>query len=119
MPRVKRGMMTRKRHNNVLRRAKGYWGSKHSLYRQANEAVMRALNFAYRDRRVRKRDFRRLWIARINAACRAQGVSYSRFINGLTKAGIKVDRKIMADLAVNEPAAFTALVQQASQALGA
>ena len=119
MPRVKRGMMTRKRHNNVLKRAKGYWGSKHSLYRQANEAVMRALNFAYRDRRVRKRDFRRLWIARINAACRAQGVSYSRFINGLTKAGIKVDRKIMADLAVNEPAAFTALVQQASQALGA
>ena len=119
MPRVKRGMMTRKRHNNVLKRAKGYWGSKHSLYRQANEAVMRALNFAYRDRRVRKRDFRRLWIARINAACRAQGVSYSRFINGLGKAGIKVDRKIMADLAVNEPAAFTALVQQASQALGA
>ena len=119
MPRVKRGMMTRKRHNNVLKRAKGYWGSKHSLYRQANEAVMRALNFAYRDRRVRKRDFRRLWIARINAACRAQGVSYSRFINGLGKAGIKVDRKIMADLAVNEPAAFTALVQQASQAPGA
>jgi large subunit ribosomal protein L20 len=118
MPRVKRGMMTRKRHNNVLKRAKGYWGSKHSLYRQANEAVMRALRFAYRDRRVRKRDFRRLWIARINAGCRAQGITYSRFINGLSVAGIKVDRKIMADLAVHEPAAFTALVQQASQALG-
>lgn len=117
MPRVKRGMMTRKRHNRVLKRAKGYWGSKHSLYRQAHEAVMRAANFAYRDRRVRKRDFRRLWIARINAACRAQGITYSRFINGLTRAGITVDRKIMADLAVNDAPAFTALVQQATAAL--
>jgi len=117
MPRVKRGMMTRKRHNRILTRAKGYWGSRHSLYRQAHEAVMHAAQYAYRDRRVRKREFRRLWIARINAACRAQGVTYSRFISGLSKAGILVDRKIMADLAVNDPAGFSVLVQQAQQAL--
>src|ERR1043165_9908424 len=113
MPRVKRGMMTRKRHNNVLKRAKGYWGARRSQYKQRDEAVMPAAHYAYRDRRVRKRDFRRPFIARINAACRAQGVTYSRFINGLDRAGITVDRKVMADLAVNEPAAFTALVQQA------
>ena len=117
MPRVKRGMMTRKRHNRILTRAKGYWGSRHSLYRQAHEAVMHAAQYAYRDRRVRKREFRKLWIARINAACRAQGVTYSRFINGLSKAGILVDRKVMADLAVNDPAGFSVLVQQAQQAL--
>ena len=119
MPRVKRGTMTRKRHNRVLKAAKGYWGSKHSLFRQAHEAVMRAARFAYRDRRVRKRDFRRLWIARINAACRTQAepITYSRFINGLSRAGIKVDRKIMSDLAINDPAAFSALVQQARSAL--
>jgi large subunit ribosomal protein L20 len=111
--------MTRKRHNRILQRAKGYWGAKHRWYTQAHEAVMRAANFAYRDRRVRKRDFRRLWIARINAACRAEGISYSRFINGLSKAGVSVDRKIMADLAVNDAAAFSALVQQANQALSA
>ncbi|HEU4753788.1 MAG TPA: 50S ribosomal protein L20 [Armatimonadota bacterium] len=119
MPRVKRGIMTRKRHNRILQRAKGYWGARHRWYTQAHEAVMHAGQYAYRDRRVRKRDFRKLWIARINAACRAQGVSYSRFINGLSRAGIKVDRKVMADLAVNDPAGFTVLVQQASQALGA
>ena len=119
MPRVKRGMMTRKRHNRVLERAKGYWGARHKLYRQAHEAVMHAAQYAYRDRRVRKREFRRLWIARINAACRAEGMTYSRFINGLDRAGIDVDRKIMAELAVNEPAAFTSLVQQAQQALAA
>ena len=119
MPRVKRGTMTRKRHNRVLYRAKGYWGSRHSLYRQAHEAVMHAGNYAYRDRRVRKRDFRKLWIARINAACRAQGITYSRFINALGKAGIAVDRKVMADLAVNDPAAFSALVQQANAAAAA
>jgi large subunit ribosomal protein L20 len=114
-------MMTRKRHNRVLKAAKGFWGSRHSQYRQAHEAVMRAANYAYRDRRVRKRDFRRLWIARINAACRAQEepISYSRFINGLTRAGIKVDRKIMSDLAVNDPAAFNVLVDQARSALAA
>src|SRR5436190_16518549 len=117
MPRVKRGVMTRKRHNRVLTRAKGYWGARHRWYTQAHEAVMHAAQYAYRDRRVRKRDFRKLWIARINAACRAQGVTYSRFINGLSKAGIEVDRKVMADLAVNDPAGFSVLVQQAQQAL--
>jgi len=119
MPRVKRGTMTRKRHNRILTRAKGYWGARHRWYTQAHEAVMHAAQYAYRDRRTRKRDFRRLWIARINAACRAQGITYSRFINGLDRAGVTLDRKVMADLAVNEPAAFTALVQQASQALAA
>ena len=118
MPRVKRGIMTRKRHNRVLVRAKGYWGSRSNLYRQAHEAVMHAGQYAYRDRRVRKRDFRKLWIARINAACRAQGITYSRFINGLSKAGITLDRKVMADLAVNDPTGFSSLVQQASAALG-
>jgi large subunit ribosomal protein L20 len=119
MPRVKRGVMTRKRHNRILARAKGYWGARHRQYKQAHEAVMHALQYAYRDRRVRKRDFRKLWIARINAACRSQGITYSRFINGLSKAGVTVDRKVMADLAVNDPPAFTALVQQATQALQA
>ncbi|MFN3649650.1 MAG: 50S ribosomal protein L20 [Armatimonadota bacterium] len=118
MPRVKRGVMTRKRHNKVLKAAKGYWGSRHSVYRTAHEAVMHAGQYAYRDRRVRKREFRRLWIARINAACRDLGITYSRFINGLTAAGVTVDRKVMADLAVNEPAAFAALVEQAKQAAG-
>jgi large subunit ribosomal protein L20 len=117
MPRVKRGMMTRKRHNRVLKRAKGYWGNRSKWYSQAHDAIMHAAQYAYRDRRVRKREFRKLWIARINAACRAQGVTYSRFINGLTQAGITVDRKVMADLAVNEPAAFSALVQQSTAAL--
>jgi large subunit ribosomal protein L20 len=119
MPRVKRGVMTRKRHNRTLERAKGYFRSKHSQYKQAHEAVMHAARYAYRDRRVRKREFRRLWIARINAACRANGLTYSRFINGLMKAGIELDRKVMAEVAVSDPAAFTSLVQQASQALAA
>ncbi len=117
MPRVKRGMMTRKRHNRVLARAKGYWGSRSNLYRQAHEAVMHAGQYAYRDRRVRKRQFRRLWIARINAACRLNGMTYSRFINGLLKAGVTVDRKIMADIAVRDATAFSALVQQAQAGL--
>jgi large subunit ribosomal protein L20 len=111
--------MTRKRHNRVLDDAKGYWGSRHSLYRQAHEAVMHAGQYAYRDRRVRKRDFRRLWIARINAACRNEGITYSRFINGLEKAGIELDRKVMADLALNDAAAFSVLVQKAGAALAA
>lgn len=117
MPRVKRGVMTRKRHNRILTRAKGYWGARHRWYTQAHEAVMHAAQYAYRDRRVRKRDFRRLWIARINAACRAQGITYSRFMNGLTRAGVKVDRKVMADLAVNDAPGFTVLVEQAQSAL--
>lgn len=119
MPRVKRGIMTRKRHRRIITRAKGFWGSRHSLFRQANEAVMHAGQYAYRDRRNRKREFRKLWIARINAACRQQGISYSRFINGLGKAGVTLDRKVMADLAVHDPAGFSALVQQATTALSA
>lgn len=119
MPRIKRGVMTRKRHNSVLKDAKGYWGSRHSLYRQAHEAVMHAGEYAYAHRRARKRDFRKLWIARINAACRMQGITYSKFIYGLGKVGIEVDRKIMADLAVNDPEAFTTLVEKAQAALAA
>jgi large subunit ribosomal protein L20 len=111
--------MTRKRHHSVLKRARGYWGARHRWFKMAHEAVMHAAQYAYRDRRVRKRDFRKLWIARINAACRAQGLTYSRFIFGLGRAGITLNRKVMADLAVNDPAAFEALVQQATQALPA
>jgi large subunit ribosomal protein L20 len=113
MPRVKRGTMTRKRHNKIIARAKGYWGGKKNLFKTAKEAVMRSMQYAYRDRRARKRDFRRLWITRISAACREQGMPYSRFIEGLTKAGIEVDRKILADLAVNDSQAFAHLVEQA------
>ncbi len=119
MPRVKRSVMTRKRHNRVFKAAKGYWGRRKNVFRMAHEAVMHAGQYAYRDRRVRKRDFRKLWIARINAACRLQGITYSRFIYGLGKAGIKLDRKVMADLAVNDPTSFSALVQQAGAALAA
>ena len=117
MPRVKRGVMTRKRHSRVLKDAKGYWGARSSQYKQAHEAVMHAGQYAYRDRRVKKREFRQLWIARINAACRTEGLTYSRFIQGLDKSGITIDRKVMAELAVNNSAAFSALVQQAQQAL--
>ena len=119
MPRVKRGVMTRKRHSRVLKDAKGYWGAKSSQFKQAHEAVMHAGQYAYRDRRVKKRNFRRLWIARINAACRAENLSYSRFICGLEKAGVTLDRKVMSDLAITNPTAFSALVQQAQQALAA
>ena len=118
MSRVKRGTMTRKRHNRVLDAAKGYYGARHRQFKLAKEAVMHAGQYAYRDRRVRKRDFRRLWIARINAACRLNDINYSRFIDGLTKSGIAVDRKILADLAVHDAAAFTQLVQQARAAAG-
>jgi len=109
--------MTRKRHRSIITRAKGYWGARHRWFRMAHEAVMHAGQYAYRDRRTRKRDFRKLWIARINAACRAEGLTYSRFINGLGKAGVEVDRKVMADLAVHDPAAFSTLVEQARAAL--
>jgi large subunit ribosomal protein L20 len=100
----------------VLNLAEGYWGAKSKLYRSAAEAVDRALKYAYRDRKARKRDFRRLWIARINAAARLNGVTYSRFMAGLTKTGIAVDRKILADLAVTDPASFTKLVETAKTA---
>lgn len=119
MPRVKRGMMAHKRHKKVLDRAKGYWGGKHRLFKTANEAVMHALQYAYRDRRNRKRDFRRLWIARINAAARLNEMTYSRFMNGLNKSGIAIDRKILADMAVNDAAGFAALVERAKSQLSA
>ena len=118
MARVKRGLMTRKRHNRVLEAAKGYYGARHRQFKLAKEAVMHAGQYAYRDRRVRKREFRALWIARINAACRLNGISYSRFINALTKSGVEVDRKILADLAVSDAAAFAQLVKQAQTAAG-
>ena len=119
MARVKRGLMTRKRHNRVLEAAKGYYGARHRQFKLAKEAVMHAGQHAYRDRRVRKREFRSLWIARINAACRLNGISYSRFINALTKSGVEVDRKILADLAVTDDKAFAGLVEVARKAVAA
>jgi large subunit ribosomal protein L20 len=119
MARVKRGVMTQKRHRKILKLARGYWGSRSTQFKQANEAVMHAGQYAYRDRRVRKRDFRRLWIARINAGCRQNNLTYSRFICGLTRAGVEIDRKILSDLAINDPPAFTALVTRATDALQA
>ena len=117
MPRVKGGFKARRRHKKVLKMAKGYRGSRSKLFRSAVETVDRALNYAYRDRKVRKRDFRRLWIVRINAAARLHGLSYSRFISGLTKAQVEVDRKILADIAVKDPAAFGKFADIASAAL--
>jgi large subunit ribosomal protein L20 len=117
VPRVKRGVTARKRHKKIVKLAKGYWGRKHLIFRPANEAVMHALAYAYRDRRARKRDFRKLWIARINAAARENGLSYSRLINGLKKAGVVINRKILADLAVRDSAAFGALAAKAKESL--
>jgi large subunit ribosomal protein L20 len=116
MPRAKGGPKTRARRKRVLNLAEGYWGAKSKLFRSATEAVDRALKYAYRDRKARKRDFRRLWIARINAAARQNGVTYSRFMAGLTKTGVVIDRKILADLAVTDPASFTKLVETAKTA---
>ena len=113
MPRVKHAVATKRRKKKVLAKAKGYWGARSRLYRTAQEAVNRAEAYAYRDRRVRKRDFRQLWIARINAAARINGLSYSRLIHGLDKAGIEVNRKVLADLAVTDPPAFSAIAEQA------
>lgn len=113
MPRAKGGPKTRQRRKKVLKQAKGYWGGRRRLYRTAAETVTRALAFAYRDRRAKKREFRGLWIIRINAGCRALGLSYSAFMNGLKKAGITLDRKILAELAVSDPAAFARLVETA------
>ena len=110
MPRVKGGPRTRKRHNKVLKITKGQYGGKHRLWRRGNEAMLKSLWYSHRDRRNRKRDFRRLWIARINAASRVNGVSYSRFIHGLKEADIELDRKILADLAVHDQATFAQLV---------
>jgi len=117
MARIKPGKTTRARHKKILKLAKGYWGGKSKLFRPANETVMKALFYARRDRRQRKRNFRRLWIARINAAARMNGLSYSQFINGLNKAGVQLNRKILADLAVNDAAGFSALVEKAKASL--
>ena len=114
MARIKRGTMTHKRHKKILDRAKGYWGGKHRLFKSANEAVAHSLQYAYRDRRNKKRECRRLLIARINAAARMHNLSYSKFMNGLNKAGIIIDRKILADIAVNDQTAFAILVQKVS-----
>jgi large subunit ribosomal protein L20 len=113
MPRVKRSVPARRRRRRILKQAKGYWGARSRLVRVAREAVERAWRYAYRDRRQRKRDFRRLWIARINAAAREHGMSYSRLMDGLHKAGIEVDRKNLADLAVSDPQAFAELAARA------
>ncbi len=116
MPRVKRGFKARQRRNKVLKLAKGYRGARSKLFRSATEAVDRALNYAFRDRRVKKRDFRALWIARINAASRLNGLAYSKLIHGLKVAKVEIDRKILADLAVTDPAAFTVIADLARAA---
>ena len=117
MPRVKRGVTARARHKKVLALAKGFRGRRGNVFRIAKQAVMKAGQYQYRDRRQRKRQFRQLWIARINAAARQNGMSYSRFINGLKKASVEIDRKILADIAVHDKAAFSALVEAAKGAL--
>jgi large subunit ribosomal protein L20 len=116
MPRSKAGTNVRRRHNKVLQLTKGQRGARHRLWRKANEAMLHSLYYAYRDRRQRKRQFRRLWIARINAAARLNGLSYSRFISGLKKAGVELDRKVLADMAVRDAAAFAQLAETAKSA---
>ena len=117
MTRVKGGTIHRARRKKIMKRAKGYFGSKHRLYRTAKEQVMHSLKYAYRDRRQKKRDFRKLWITRINAACRQNDISYSKFINGLSKAGVTINRKMLSEIAIDNPASFTALVELAKSAL--
>lgn len=117
MPRAKRGFKARRRRNKILKLAKGYRGARGKLFRSATEAVDRALNYAFRDRKVKKRDFRALWIARINAAARDNGLSYSRLVHGLKKAEIGLDRKILAQLAVTDPGGFSAVVEKAKAQL--
>jgi len=119
MPRVKRAVNAQKKRRTVLTRAKGYYGAKSRSYRAAKEQVQHSLQYAYRDRRNKKREIRRLWITRINAACRLNDISYSRFINGLKVAGIELDRKVLADMAVNDAAAFGKLAEAAKSALAA
>ena len=117
MARVKGAMMTRKRRSKILKMAKGYWGSKSKHFRVANQAVMKSLSYAYTGRRLKKRDFRSLWITRINAACKLNGMNYSTFMNGLKKSGIVINRKMLAELAVNDKAAFVQLTETAKKAL--
>ena len=117
MARVKGAMMTRKRRNKTLKLAKGYWGSKSKHFKMAKEAVMKSGNYAYIGRRLKKRDFRKLWITRISAACKMNGMNYSTFMNGLKKAGIELNRKMLSELAVSDKEAFAALVEKAKAAL--
>ena len=117
MSRVKRGVTARRRHKAILKMAKGHKGLRHKVFRRANESVLHALDYAYQHRRDRKGQFRRLWIMRINAAAREQGLTYSRLINGLTKAGVQLDRKVLADLAVRDPVAFASVADEAKAAL--
>jgi large subunit ribosomal protein L20 len=117
MARVKRGVTSHAKHKKVLKQAKGYYGRRKNTIRIARQAVEKGMQYAYRDRRVKKRNFRALWIQRINAAARDLGLTYGRLIDGLSKAGIEVDRKVLSDLAINEPAAFAALAEQAKRAL--
>ena len=117
MARVKGAMMTRKRRNKTLKMAKGYWGSKSKHFRVANQAVMKSLSYAYTGRRLKKRDFRSLWITRISAACKMNGMNYSSFMHGLKVAGIEINRKMLSEIAISDPAAFTALTEQAKAAL--
>jgi large subunit ribosomal protein L20 len=116
MPRVKRGVTARRRHKKVLKLTKGHRGTKHSLYRRAHESMLKALSYSYRHRRERKRDLRQLWIVRINAAARLGGLSYSRFIDGLNRAGVAINRKMLSELAISDPAAFSKLVELAKEA---
>ena len=115
--RVKRGVVNRRRHKKIINMTKGQWGTRIKLFRRANESMMKSYWYAYRDRRVRRRDFRRLWISRINAASRANGMSYSKLIHGLKKADVQLDRKVLADLAVRDEAAFAQVVSLAKEAL--
>jgi large subunit ribosomal protein L20 len=117
MARVKRGVVAKARHKKILKKAKGYYGARSKVYRVAKQAVIKAGQYAYRDRRQRKRQFRALWITRINAAARINGLSYSRFMNGLSQAGVEIDRKVLADIAVHDAAAFAALAEQAKAQL--
>ena len=117
MARIKGAMMTRKRRNKTLKLAKGYWGNKKNHYKVANQQVMKSLKYAYVGRKLKKRDFRRLWITRISAACAQNGINYSRFMNGLKKAGITLNRKMLSEIAIHDAAGFTAIVEQAKAAL--
>ena len=117
MARVKGAMMTRKRRNKVLKSAKGYWGSKSKHFKMAKEAVMKSGNYAFAGRKMKKRDFRSLWITRISAGCKANGINYSRFMNGLKKSGIELNRKMLSELAINDKEAFAKLVETAKAAL--
>ena len=117
MARVRTGATTKARHKKVLKAAKGYWGSKHRLYKTAKEQLMTSGDYAFRDRKARKRDFRKLWITRINAACRLNDISYSKFISGLTKAGIEINRKMLSEIAINDPKQFTNIAELSKKGL--